>query len=226
MTETAKVEFAVKIKGSECVEKIRNKIIEQAKISEKCINSVIDENEARIVINSNLPWLQLHEIIESCGFQSALVGFSDQSAVGVIFNGFNTTNIKGVIRFCSIPNKKAVLIDGLVDGLVTSKDHFISIYEYGDISDGCNNLGEIYENATYNIKSNDNGRLSIRTIGNNLSISELIGRGICVSNSENEKLACGVISRSAGIFQNFKRICVCSGKVLWEERDLQNMVRS
>jgi len=225
MTELTKVEFAVKIKSSECVESIKKKLIEQAKLSEASINSVIDDNEARIVIDSNKNWIQLHEIIESCGLQSALVGFSDQSAVGIIDKG-NTTDIKGVIRFCSIPNKKSVIIDGLVDGLVSSKDHFISIYEYGDISDGCNNLGEIYENATYNIKSSDTGRLTIRNIGNNLSIPELIGRGICVSNSENEKLACGVISRSAGVFQNFKRICVCSGKVLWDERDLQNMVRS
>ncbi|XP_070497063.1 copper chaperone for superoxide dismutase-like [Chironomus tepperi] len=224
MSETTKVEFAVKIKGSECVEKIKNKLIDHAKLSESSINSVIDDNEARIIVDSNKPWVELHEIIESCGLNSALVGFSDQSAVGIIDKG-NTTDVKGVIRFCSIPNKKGIVIDGVVDGLAKSKDHFVSVYEYGDISNGCENLGEIYNNATYNIKSNDDGRSTIRTIDNNLSIPELIGRGVCISNS-NEKLACGIISRSAGIFQNYKRICVCSGKVLWDERDLQNMVRS
>ena len=225
MTETTKVEFAVKIKGTECVEKVKNKLIEQAKLSESSINSVIDDNEARIVINSSVAWNQLHEIIESCGFESALVGFSDQSAVGIIDKG-NTTDIKGVFRFCSIPNKKGIVIDGVVDGLAKSKDHFLSIYEYGDISDGCKNLGEVYQNAAYSIKSSNTGRSTIRTIDNNLSIPDLIGRGVCISDSQNEKLACGVISRSAGIFENFKRICVCSGKLLWEERDLQNIVRS
>ncbi|KAL7043987.1 hypothetical protein ACKWTF_001731 [Chironomus riparius] len=225
MTETTRVEFAVKIKGSECVEKIKNKLREQAKLSESSINTVIDDNEARIVIDSCLAWVTLHEIIESCGLESALVGFSDQSAVGIIDKG-NITEIKGVFRFCSIPNKKGIVIDGVIDGLAKSKDHFVSIYEYGDISDGCKNLGEVYQNATYSIKSSDTGRLAIRTIDNNLSIPDLIGRGVCISDSQNQKLSCGVISRSAGIFQNFKRICVCSGKLLWEERDLQNIVRS
>lgn len=225
MPETTKVEFAVKIKGSECVDKIKNQLIQQAKLSESSINSIIDDNEARIVINSDKPWVELHEVIESCGLQSALVGFSDQSAVGIIDKG-DSTNIKGVLRFCSIPNKKGIVIDGVVDGLDKYKDHFVSIYEYGDISDGCENLGDVYKNAKYDSKSNDIGRLTIRTIDNNLSIPELIGRGVCISDSQNEKMACGVISRSAGIFQNYKRICVCSGKVLWDERDLQNMVRS
>lgn len=31
----------------------------------------------------------------------------------------------------------------------------------------------------------------------------------------------GIIARSAGLFQNTKKICACSGMTLWEERDLQ-----
>lgn len=32
------------------------------------------------------------------------------------------------------------------------------------------------------------------------------------------RLACGIIARSAGLFQNPKRICACDGLTLWEER--------
>ncbi|KAG7273835.1 hypothetical protein CRUP_024857 [Coryphaenoides rupestris] len=32
-------------------------------------------------------------------------------------------------------------------------------------------------------------------------------------------LACGIIARSAGLFQNAKQICACDGVTLWEERD-------
>uniref|UniRef100_A0A4W3GTB2 Superoxide dismutase copper/zinc binding domain-containing protein n=2 Tax=Callorhinchus milii TaxID=7868 RepID=A0A4W3GTB2_CALMI len=32
-------------------------------------------------------------------------------------------------------------------------------------------------------------------------------------------LACGIIARSAGLFQNPKQICSCDGVTLWEERD-------
>lgn len=33
------------------------------------------------------------------------------------------------------------------------------------------------------------------------------------------RLACGIIARSAGLFQNPKQICACDGITLWEERD-------
>ena len=32
-----------------------------------------------------------------------------------------------------------------------------------------------------------------------------------------DALAVGVIARSAGLFQNKKKICLCTGKTLWEE---------
>lgn len=31
-------------------------------------------------------------------------------------------------------------------------------------------------------------------------------------------LACGIIARSAGLFQNPKQICSCDGLTIWEER--------
>lgn len=33
------------------------------------------------------------------------------------------------------------------------------------------------------------------------------------------RLACGVVARAAGLFQNPKRVCSCDGVTLWEERD-------
>lgn len=33
------------------------------------------------------------------------------------------------------------------------------------------------------------------------------------------RLSCGIISRSAGIFENQKRVCACDGVTIWEERD-------
>lgn len=33
------------------------------------------------------------------------------------------------------------------------------------------------------------------------------------------RIACGIIARSAGLFQNPKQICACDGVTLWEERD-------
>jgi len=32
------------------------------------------------------------------------------------------------------------------------------------------------------------------------------------------RVACGIIARSAGIFENTKRLCTCSGATIWQER--------
>ena len=32
------------------------------------------------------------------------------------------------------------------------------------------------------------------------------------------RVACGIIARSAGLFENTKRLCTCSGSTIWQER--------
>lgn len=87
-----------------------------------------------------------------------------------------------------------------------------------------------------NIESNEIGQAKFRFIDKFLKVSELIGRSIAVTDNPDdfglgsdeqsqidgnsgERLACGIIARSAGIFQNFKRICACDGVTIWDERD-------
>lgn len=33
------------------------------------------------------------------------------------------------------------------------------------------------------------------------------------------RLSCGIISRSAGLFENRKKFCACDGVTIWDERD-------
>lgn len=87
-----------------------------------------------------------------------------------------------------------------------------------------------------NIEADKNGRATFRFMDKIISVYDIIGRSIVVTenaddlgrgNSERSlidggtgaRLACGIIARSAGIFQNFKKICACDGVTLWDERD-------
>ncbi|CAC5387376.1 CCS [Mytilus coruscus] len=51
---------------------------------------------------------------------------------------------------------------------------------------------------------------------------DIIGRS-CVlhdqTQSTDNRLLCGIVARSAGLFQNTKRICACDGVPVWDERD-------
>ena len=40
------------------------------------------------------------------------------------------------------------------------------------------------------------------------------------------RLTCGIIARSAGLFQNSKKFCACDGKILWEDKPLYVSTRS
>ncbi|KAK2899924.1 copper chaperone for superoxide dismutase-like isoform X2 [Channa argus] len=88
-----------------------------------------------------------------------------------------------------------------------------------------------------NIVAGQDGRASFRLEDDQLKVWDVIGRSLVVDAGEDdlgrgshplskqtgnsgERLACGIIARSAGLFQNPKQICACDGVTLWEERDL------
>ncbi|XP_033507654.1 copper chaperone for superoxide dismutase [Epinephelus lanceolatus] len=87
-----------------------------------------------------------------------------------------------------------------------------------------------------NIMAGPDGRASFRQEDGQLKVWDVIGRSLVVDAGEDdlgrgshplskltgncgERLACGIIARSAGLFQNPKQICACDGVTLWEERD-------
>ncbi|XP_074480386.1 copper chaperone for superoxide dismutase [Sebastes fasciatus] len=87
-----------------------------------------------------------------------------------------------------------------------------------------------------NIVAGPDGRASFRQEDSQLKVWDVIGRSLVVDADEDdlgqgdhplsirtgnsgERLACGIIARSAGLFQNPKQICACDGVTLWEERD-------
>ncbi|XP_032399815.1 copper chaperone for superoxide dismutase [Etheostoma spectabile] len=87
-----------------------------------------------------------------------------------------------------------------------------------------------------NIVAGPDGRASFRQEDRQLKVWDVIGRSLVVDAAEDdmgrgnhplskqtgnsgERLACGIIARSAGLFQNPKQICACDGVTLWEERD-------
>lgn len=71
------------------------------------------------------------------------------------------------------------------------------------------------------VKASNDGRADFRLEDQVIKLSDVIGRSFVLSeNTENETgkgLVCGIIARSAGLFQNPKKICACDGVTLWDE---------
>lgn len=70
-TKTTQVEFAIKIKDPAQLDEIQEKLSTEGEV----INFVSESGEARIVIETDKPWIDVHEVLEKNGYESALVGF-------------------------------------------------------------------------------------------------------------------------------------------------------
>lgn len=96
--------------------------------------------------------------------------------------------------------------------------HFPGCESVGDVFNP-HNEKRIYGNVS-KVTANNNGRAAFRIEDDVLKLSDIIGRSFVItdqSQKEPEKIACGIIARSAGLFQNPKKICACDGVTLWDE---------
>ncbi|XP_006210737.2 copper chaperone for superoxide dismutase [Vicugna pacos] len=86
-----------------------------------------------------------------------------------------------------------------------------------------------------NVQADADGRAVFRIEDEKLKVWDVIGRSLVIDEGEDdlgrgghplskvtgnsgERLACGIIARSSGLFQNPKQICSCDGLTIWEER--------
>ena len=109
-----------------------------------------------------------------------------------------------------------------------------SIRQTGDISRGVKSMGSVFTGLEGN-KKGELGILEVDTSGRGALIGEvdwrvweIVGRGIMVrkigdeeSNADEGSVVMGVVARSAGVWENEKTVCSCSGKTVWEEREEQ-----
>ncbi|KAK6505925.1 copper chaperone [Arthrobotrys conoides] len=107
-----------------------------------------------------------------------------------------------------------------------------SIQQNGDISRGAASTGGVWEEDTRGNEARGKlGQVQVSNEGSgsiildaSIAIWELIGRSMVISPSaellhqDDEATLVGVIARSAGVWENDKIVCSCSGKTVWEER--------
>ncbi|CAJ0838162.1 649_t:CDS:2 [Entrophospora sp. SA101] len=117
------------------------------------------------------------------------------------------------------------------NGPLSTGDHYNpENVEHGDINIGhIGDLGNIY------VDESGWGDLVVES--RRIKVWEIIGRSIVISHGKDDEgkgndkqskidgnsgqgLIAGIIARSAGAFENTKKVCSCSGKTLWEEARL------
>ncbi|XP_046839235.1 copper chaperone for superoxide dismutase-like [Xenia sp. Carnegie-2017] len=256
-SETAftQMEFAVEMTSQNCVRVIDDCLQQVQGIKEYNINL----QDEQVTLITNIPSGKIQQILEETGRKVILRGqggtqladgFANHIGAAVsIVSGEN--NIQGVIRYVQV-DKDRCIIDGTIDGLAPGL-HGLHIHELGDLSDGCNSVGNIYnpQNENHggpnikkkhvgdlgNINADTRKRAQFRLQSHDIKVWDVTGRSVVITEKEDDleggdlqskidgnsgkRLACGIIARSAGLFQNRKKICACTGMTLWEERELE-----
>lgn len=110
-----------------------------------------------------------------------------------------------------------------------------SIRQTGDISKGVRSMGDVFTGLEGDRKG-ELGTLEVDAHGRAALVGEvdwrvweMVGRGIMVrkigggkeTGADAEDVVMGVVARSAGVWENEKVVCGCSGKTVWEEREEQ-----
>lgn len=143
--------------------------------------------------------------------------------------------VRGLARMVQAASGRT-LVDLTVRG-VSPGTYQASIREYGDLKDGAASAGPVWQgsNAATSPKGllgevvvDSSGRGSV-FVDHAFDIWEVIGHAMILTKqqeggdgaatlSNDDDTVVGVIARSAGVWDNDKTVCSCTGKTLWEER--------
>lgn len=137
--------------------------------------------------------------------------------------------VRGLARLIELSDR-ITLLDMTLTGLPKGT-YAASIRQTGDISKGAKSMGGIFAGFDGNRKG-ELGKLEVDEDGRGQLVGEvdwrvweMVGRGVLVEpetrngDARREGLVMGVVARSAGVWENEKVVCGCSGKTVWEERE-------
>ncbi|SCV03700.1 LAME_0H12530g1_1 [Lachancea meyersii CBS 8951] len=172
--------------------------------------------------------------LQECGRDAIIrgTGKADSAAVSILETfgpiDANDTPVRGLARIVSIGSTKT-WFDITLNGLHQPGNYYASIRKSGDISNGAKSAGASFYEFPVPIKCNSKSDLGDNLYSGQAFLStpfqiwELVGRSFMVTTDSNHEPGtsteiCGVIARSAGVWQNDKQVCACSGKTVWQER--------
>lgn len=169
-------------------------------------------------------------------------GAANSAAVCILESHSPTVEnkVRGLVRMVQVaPNM--TIIDLSLRG-ISPGTYYATVRERGDISEGPESTGAIWEavkaksegkpvtaaRGVFGTVEVSKGGVGTIFLDKPIQIWEMIGRSIVVAKQQEGKLdkndpdtLVGVIARSAGVWDNDKTVCSCSGKTVWEERKEQ-----
>jgi len=89
----------------------------------------------------------------------------------------------------------------------------VVVHETGNLTKGVSSAGKV-ERVLGQVEVNERGWGEWSGEVEDLEVWEVVGHALSV-----DKVA-GVCARSAGVWENVKKVCACSGRTIWEEHQV------
>ncbi|XP_062025582.1 copper chaperone for superoxide dismutase, chloroplastic/cytosolic [Rosa rugosa] len=221
-------EYMVDMTCESCVKAVKNKL--QVVDGVKSVEADLDTQVVRIL--GATPLKTMTEALEQTGRKARLIGqgIPEDFLVSAAVAEFKGPNVFGVVRFAQV-NMELARIEANCSGLSPGK-HGWSINEFGDLTKGAASTGKVFNPSTESVNkplgdlgtldTDENGNAFFSGVKEKLRVSDLIGRSIAVygtADNSDSGIAAAVIARSAGVGENYKKLCTCDGTTIWESSD-------
>lgn len=173
-----------------------------------------------------------HSAVETTGAAvSILETYHLGAARAAVPDAEKSREVRGLARMVGV-SPTTTLVDLTLRGIAPGA-YRASIREYGDLKDGAASTGPVWSGGG----GGDLGTVEIGPDGTGavflarpFQVWEVVGHALVVTRQaepavagggvlrNDEDTVVGVIARSAGMWDNDKTVCSCTGKTLWEER--------
>ncbi|CVL04577.1 probable LYS7-copper chaperone for superoxide dismutase Sod1p [Fusarium mangiferae] len=229
--------FAVPLSCDGCVKAVSDSLYKLGGIS----NVEGNLKDQLISVKGTAPPSAIVEAIQATGRDAILrgTGASNSAAVSILetfedpVDGFYeepSRDVRGLARMVQVSSGRT-LVDLTIRG-VSPGTYKASIRAYGDLKNGATSTGPVWTGEDKKPRG-DLGTIEVGKDGrgaafidHGFQIWEVIGHAMVLTRQEekdeplkNDKdTVVGIIARSAGMWDNDKTVCSCTGKTLWEER--------
>ncbi|XP_044967443.1 copper chaperone for superoxide dismutase, chloroplastic [Hordeum vulgare subsp. vulgare] len=218
-------EFMVDMKCEGCVTAVKNRL----QTLEGIQNIEVDLNNQVVRVRGSLPVKIMLDALHQTGRDARLIGQGnpDDFLVSAAVAEFKGPVIFGVVRLAQV-NMELARVEATFSGLSPGK-HGWSINEFGDLTKGAESTGKVYNPPDYLsekplgdlgiLEAGENGEAQFSGSKEKLKVVDLIGRSIALYATEDKSdsgIAAAVVARSAGVGENYKKLCTCDGVTIWE----------
>ncbi|KAF8702525.1 hypothetical protein HU200_032906 [Digitaria exilis] len=215
----------VDMKCEGCVTSVKNKL----QTLEGIKNIEVDLPNQVVRVLGSLPVKTMLDALHQTGRDARLIGQGNPNdfLVSAAVAEFKGPVVFGVVRLAQV-NMELARVEATFSGLSPGK-HGWSINEFGDLTRGAESTGKVYNPPDYvsdkavgdlgTLEAGENGEAHFSGSKEKLRVVDLIGRSIALYATEDRSdpgIAAAVIARSAGVGENYKKLCTCDGVTIWE----------